>query len=90
MASAMIGDKPAAQSVLESLVKDILAEKSRGDHDKNYLLLVVEASCQKLDIPLPSGVKAARRVVYPRVSNDLVETYPLNMLVPDLPAKASN
>ena len=83
MASALTKEVGVAQTLLDGLVDDILSDPARSDHDKNYLLLVIEASCQRLGIPEPEAVVAASRVYYPRVSTELVEQYPIALLIPE-------
>jgi len=60
----------------------ILQNDKLSDHDKNYLFVVVEAACQRLRLPISPRTIMARRTEY-RVSNRLLEKYPLGLLLPD-------
>lgn len=83
MASALTGNLDVARSQLCPIEAAILHDNTKSDHDKNYLLLVVEAACQRLALPVPEGATMASRTVYPRVTNRLIETYPIHLLLPE-------
>jgi hypothetical protein len=84
IASALAGEAEVARTQLNTVVGVILQDTTTSVHDKNYLMLVIEASCQRLDIPTPHEVTKASRTEYPRVSNRLIESYPIKLLVPEL------
>jgi hypothetical protein len=83
MASALTGNSDIARSQLIPIEAAILHDSTKSDHDKNYLLLVVEAACQRLALPVPEGAAMATRTVYPHVTNRLIETYPIHLLLPE-------
>ena len=81
MASALAGNSDIGRSQLDPIEAAILHDDTKSDHDKNYLLLVVEVACQRLALPVPEGAAMATRTVYPRVTNSLIETYPITLLL---------
>lgn len=83
MASALTGNSDVALSQLSAIEAAILHDNTKSDHDKNYLLLVVEVACQRLSLPVPEGAALASRTAYPRVTNHLIETYPIQLLLPE-------
>ena len=83
MASALTGNSNIGRSQLDAIEAAILHDDTKSDHDKNYLLLVVEAACQRLALPVPEGAAIATRTVYPRVTNRLIETYHIHLLLPE-------
>lgn len=82
MACAITGNSGAALSQLDAIEVAILGNNTLSDHDKNYLFLVVEAACQRLRLPTSRQTAIASRTEY-RVTNRLLETYPIGLLLPD-------
>lgn len=83
MASALTGNSDVARSQLQPIEAAILNDNSKSDHDKKYLLLVVEVACQRLALPVPESTALASRSAYPCVNNRLIETYPIHLLLPE-------
>lgn len=82
MACALSGNAKLAERHVAPLVEAILGSETISAHDKNYLFLVVEVSCQKLGIVVPPEAEAAKRTDYPRIANRLLRDYPIDLLVP--------
>lgn len=84
MASALTKNSDVAQSQLKAIEFAILGNDKLSDHDKNYLFLVVEVACHRLQLSVPSQAAKASRTRY-RASNHLIETYPIGLLLPEHP-----
>lgn len=84
MPCAITGNSGAARRQLDAIEFAILGNNKLSDHDKNYLFLVVEAACQRLGLPIPRQTAKSNRTEY-RVTNRLLEKYPIGLLLPDNP-----